>query len=107
MAAGCRHNLRSGVGRRRSYGLRDGRELVMKKLLMLVGMTGMLALVSAGTRANAAAATEGDDGFGISTCNAEECHALCVDEGCTTGECLPNLKGMLTCQCYNAHGKCD
>jgi hypothetical protein len=79
----------------------------MKKLLMLVGMTGMLALVSAGTRAHAAAATDGDGSLGIFACNAEECQQECVDEGCTHGECLPGIKGALTCQCYNAKGRCD
>jgi hypothetical protein len=80
----------------------------MKKLLMLAGMTGVLSLVSAGTRARAAVATDPDGGLGVATCNAEQCHEQCVDEGCTIGECLPSPTGpYFYCQCYNAHGKCE
>lgn len=82
----------------------------MKKLLMIVGMTGMIALVSAGTRAGAAVptTTSGDAPPGVASCNAHACYVECVAEGCETGECVPEqTRPGFYCQCYNATGKCE
>jgi hypothetical protein len=72
--------------------------MTMKKLLLLIGITGVLGLVNAGTRANAAinpSAPDGHDSAPSYTCH-ELCEDTCVDiEHCECGGC--NSEGAFVC----------
>jgi hypothetical protein len=74
----------------------------MKKLLLLVGITGILGLVSVGTRAEAAiqpTAWSTVSPPSLGDCMPLECDTFCRDEGCYVGICTPPDN---VCKCYNA-----
>jgi hypothetical protein len=76
-------------------------ELPMKKLLLMIGITGVLGLVNAGTRAQAATSeptTPSAPGEMCSIEDAQHCNDGCKEAGCFAGICFP------PCECINQNG---
>jgi hypothetical protein len=67
----------------------------MKKLLLLVGITGVLGLVSVGTRADAAIVPDTQRSTAPSLSCQEECDITCVEE--LHCECAGCHEGVFTC----------
>jgi hypothetical protein len=83
----------------------------MKKLLLLVGITGVLGLVNVATRADAAIQpptrdTIFDQAAPAGTCVGETCETQCQEAGCFGGICVPVKVGFtdFRCQCINQNG---
>jgi hypothetical protein len=76
----------------------------MKKLLLMIGITGVLGLVNVATRADAAIQTDRHETVTPAApqdgCDAAECNALCKEGGCFAGICVPR-KG---CECIYENG---
>jgi hypothetical protein len=73
----------------------------MKQLLLMIGITGVLGLVNAGTHADAAI-KHGTGSVGPQgTCDPEVCENGCVAGGCYRGVCVPNGGGGESCECVN------
>jgi len=80
----------------------------MKKLLLLVGMTGVLALVSVGTRADAAekpttTTQPMSPEAPQDNCDGVACRTDCEAAGCFVGACVP-FGGNFVCECFNENG---
>jgi hypothetical protein len=72
----------------------------MKKLLLMIGITGALGLVNVGTRANASTTSPTSD-KPQDLCSLEDqrvCDEHCVSAGCDIGVCFP------PCKCYYSNG---
>jgi hypothetical protein len=69
-------------------------EIAMKKILFAIGLTGVLALVNAGTRADAAQINNKDGGDGPSLTCEQICGQVCHQIGC---ECEGCIEGAPKC----------
>jgi hypothetical protein len=71
----------------------------MKKLLLLIGITGVLGLVNVGTRAHASTTSSSEVLSAPGEFCSEEddlvCNENCQAAGCYVGVCIP------PCECFN------